>query len=430
LATPGSTDPGVPEAAAPPDRPNEEESEADNPPVPLEVDLAPAPADPEPCQAALPDIAAATQPSAPDDCPQLGVDEPPESAAPAPPPEHMPEPDPSIIPLLQPAEGPLQDQDRPEFFSDDAGEFSSGTGKFSDTPRAEAEAGASLEASRPNWITAGSAELGRASDEVPSAPLQPVSAQALPALAVPQARSTAMDTVSDSKSPRVSRIAVAVVRYAAIGFGGWFAAMVVLIVVFRFVNPPTSALMLIRAAQGVEIDQRWVPLEEISPNLIRAVIVSEDGRFCRHWGIDPREILAAIRKADGGTPRGASTITMQLAKNLFLWPQQSYIRKALEVPLTLAIDALWPKTRIAEVYLNVVEWGPGIFGAEAAARRHFDRSAAKLTKRQSALLAVTLPSPLSREPAAPSRMLNRMASTIEARVRSTPAADDCVTKAR
>src|SRR5690606_17773697 len=110
--------------------------------------------------------------------------------------------------------------------------------------------------------------------------------------------------------------------YAAIGFGGWFAAMVVLIVVFRFVNPPTSALMLIRAAQGVEIDQRWVPLEEISPNLIRAVIVSEDGRFCRHWGIDPREILAAIRKADGGTPRGASTITMQLAKNLFLWPQQ------------------------------------------------------------------------------------------------------------
>lgn len=220
------------------------------------------------------------------------------------------------------------------------------------------------------------------------------------------------------------------VRYLMLALAVWYAAMVALIAVFGIINPPTSALMLIRAAQGVDIDQRWVPLEKISPNLVRAVIVSEDGRFCRHWGIDPREIMAAIRRANGGTPRGASTITMQLSKNLFLWPQQSYVRKALEVPLTLTIDALWSKARIAEVYLNIVEWGPGIFGAEAAARRHFDRAAAKLSTRQAALLAVALPSPIRRKPGSPSRLMNKMASTIVARMRAMSSADDCVTEAR
>lgn len=224
------------------------------------------------------------------------------------------------------------------------------------------------------------------------------------------------------------RLAATAGRYLLIALAAWFGAMVLLIALFRVVDPPTSALMLIRAAQGVDVDQRWVPLEEISPSLVRAVIVSEDGRFCRHWGIDPLEIRNAIRRSNGGTPRGASTITMQLAKNLFLWPQQSYLRKILEVPLTLTIDALWPKRRIAEVYLNIVEWGPGIFGADVAARRHFDTSPAKLSARQSALLAVTLPNPLARQPAKPTRLLNRMASTIMARMRSTPGAADCVLK--
>ena len=123
-------------------------------------------------------------------------------------------------------------------------------------------------------------------------------------------------------------------------------------------------------------------------------------------------------------------MTMQLAKNMFLWPQQSYVRKALEVPLTLTIDALWSKARIAEIYLNIVEWGPGIFGAEAAARRHFDRSAEKLTTRQAALLAVSLPSPIRRKPGSPSRLMNKMASTIIARMRTMSNADACVTEAR
>ena len=247
-----------------------------------------------------------------------------------------------------------------------------------------------------------------------------------PSLAIPKPRAAASQT-----SPSGARsFAAKAGRYLLIGLGCWFAAMLLLIALFRFVDPPGSALMLIRAVQGAGVDQRWVPLEEISPNLVRAVIVSEDGRFCTHWGIDPIEIVDALRRSNGSTPRGASTMTMQLAKNLFLWPNQDYVRKALEVPLTLAIDALWPKDRIAEVYLNIVEWGPGIFGAEAAARRHFNRTAAKLTPRQAALLAVTLPNPIRRKPAAPSRLLSRMATTIEARVRSAPTADDCVTRAR
>ncbi|SDO24467.1 monofunctional biosynthetic peptidoglycan transglycosylase [Filomicrobium insigne] len=233
-----------------------------------------------------------------------------------------------------------------------------------------------------------------------------------------------------TKLRKITRIIGRLARYMMLALVAWYVVMVVLVAVLGFVNPPTSALMLIRAAQGVDIDQRWVPLNKISPKLVHAVIVSEDGRFCRHWGIDPREILAAIRRANGGTPRGASTMTMQLAKNMFLWPQQSYVRKALEVPLTLTIDALWSKARIAEIYLNIVEWGPGIFGAEAAARRHFDRSAEKLTTRQAALLAVSLPSPIRRKPGSPSRLMNKMASTIIARMRTMSNADACVTEAR
>lgn len=242
-----------------------------------------------------------------------------------------------------------------------------------------------------------------------------------PTLGIPEARPGAR-----VRSWTVLRILSTAARFAVLGLAVWFAAMALLIVLFRFVDPPTTALMLIRSAQGVDIDQRWVPLDKISPALVHAVITSEDGRFCSHWGIDPQEVVAAISRSARGRPRGASTMTMQLAKNLFLWPQQSYVRKALEVPLTLAIDAVWPKSRIAEVYLNVVEWGPGIFGAEAAARRHFNRSAQKLTTQQAALLAVALPSPIHRKPGSPSRLMNKMASTIMARMRASPGVDDCV----
>ena len=204
------------------------------------------------------------------------------------------------------------------------------------------------------------------------------------------------------------------------------AVAVALIVAYRFVNPPASTLMLQQRAAGTKLTHTWVPLSRISPQLIRAVIMSEDASFCRHHGVDLGELKAAIARAQDGIARGGSTISMQTAKNLFLWPSKSYVRKAIEIPLTLTMEALWPKARMLEIYLNIVEWGPGIFGAEAAARYHFGISAAQVTEREAALLAVTLPAPLIRRPGQPSALLSKMASTIESRARSTTRHTACV----
>ena len=126
--------------------------------------------------------------------------------------------------------------------------------------------------------------------------------------------------------------------------------------------------MLGQRLTGTEIEQRWVPIERISPHLVQAVILSEDGGFCRHRGVDWSALEEAIESS-----RGGSTITMQVVKNLFLWPQRSYIRKALEIVLAYVVEVVWPKERVLEIYLNIAEWGPGIFGAEAAARNHFGK---------------------------------------------------------
>jgi monofunctional glycosyltransferase len=171
---------------------------------------------------------------------------------------------------------------------------------------------------------------------------------------------------------------------------------------------------------GTRIEQRWVPLSRISPYLQRAVITSEDGRFCRHHGVDWSEIEEAIERARDGIPRGGSTISMQVVKNLFLWPSKSYVRKALEVPLSFAIELAWSKRRILEIYLNIAEWGPGVFGAEAAARYHFGKSAAALTPSQAALLAVSLPNPIERRAGAPGPGTLRLATTIHARMMASP----------
>ena len=144
--------------------------------------------------------------------------------------------------------------------------------------------------------------------------------------------------------------------------------------------------------------------------------MSEDGQFCSHQGIDWGELNAVIEEAMAGeTTRGASTIPMQTVKNLFLWQGRSFLRKALEAPLAVYFDAVVPKKRIMEIYLNIVEWGPGIYGIEAAAEHHFGRSARDLGRRQAALLAVTLPNPLERNPAKPGPGLKRLASVIERR---------------
>lgn len=179
---------------------------------------------------------------------------------------------------------------------------------------------------------------------------------------------------------------------------------------------PVSTLMLADLVTG-GYDRRWVDIDDIAPVLRTAVIMSEDGQFCSHHGIDFAGLKAVVDKTlDGGTTRGASTIPMQAAKNLFLWPGRSFVRKALEAPLALWLDAVLPKKRLLEIYLNIVEWGPGIYGAEAAARHHFGRSASELTRRQAALLAVALPNPIVRTPARPNGLLNRLSALIERRI--------------
>jgi monofunctional biosynthetic peptidoglycan transglycosylase len=169
---------------------------------------------------------------------------------------------------------------------------------------------------------------------------------------------------------------------------------------------------------GRGIDYRWVSIEEMSPALPKAVLAAEDTRFCLNGAIDWESVSDALED-DDGPRRGASTITMQLAKNLFLWPGRSYLRKVLEAPIAIWIDLMWSKQRVLEVYLNVAEFGPGIYGAEAAARHHFKKPAAKLTGRESALLAAVLPNPIKRVAGKPSPGVRRYAARIAGRVSGT-----------
>ena len=199
------------------------------------------------------------------------------------------------------------------------------------------------------------------------------------------------------------------------------AAVLLLVVLYRWVDPPASTLMLGQQLTGTEIEQRWVPIERISPHLVQAVILSEDGGFCRHRGVDWPALEEAIESS-----RGGSTITMQVVKNLFLWPQRSYIRKALEIALAYVVEAVWPKERILEIYLNIAEWGPGLFGAEAAARSHFGRSASQLTAQEAALLAVSLPSPIDRRAGYPDQQMRRLANNLQLRMRAVRTVPQCV----
>ena len=186
-----------------------------------------------------------------------------------------------------------------------------------------------------------------------------------------------------------------------------------------------------RAVGGAAMDYRPVPIERMSRHLPHAVLTSEDNHFCTHHGIDWDAVETAIDEAEDGAPlRGASTITMQTAKNLFLWPDRAFLRKAIEAPLALLIDAVWSKRRIMEVYLNIVEWGPGIYGAEAAARHHFGRPAADLTPRQAAQLAAALPAPLIRSAGRPGPVTRRVTRRIEQRMRQTQGLFSCVSPAK
>ena len=198
----------------------------------------------------------------------------------------------------------------------------------------------------------------------------------------------------------------------------------VAVAVLRFVDPPVTPLMLIRLVQGgltgkwVGIDQDWVDLDQISPALVRAVIAAEDARFFSHHGIDLAELERAIKyneRQGGHRMHGASTISMQCARSTFLWPDRTYLRKAIELYFTALIELTWGKPRVLEVYLNVIEWGDGVYGAAAAAQRAFGVPAGELSPRQAALLAAVLPSPRRWSAARPSPYVSSRAARIQAR---------------
>lgn len=199
--------------------------------------------------------------------------------------------------------------------------------------------------------------------------------------------------------------------------GGLLMALpLALTLLFRFVPPPVTPLMVIRAVQGHGLAKDWRPLAEISPYLRRSVIAAEDAKFCAHHGFDVDAIENAIDNyEDGGTVLGASTISMQTAKNVFLWPGRTFLRKGAEAYLTVFLEALWPKRRILEVYLNVIEFGPGVYGAEAASRQFFGKSAAALSAREAALLTAVLPAPLRRSVTKPSAYVSQRAAVIRGR---------------
>jgi monofunctional glycosyltransferase len=181
-----------------------------------------------------------------------------------------------------------------------------------------------------------------------------------------------------------------------LGFGllGLGAALFLLILLLRWVPVPTSAFMLSHHLQGAPVTYAWVPLQAIAPSMPIAVVASEDQRFVLHRGFDFDAIADAMAENRRRLrPRGASTISQQVAKNLFLWPRSSWLRKGLETGLTVTIELCWSKRRILEVYLNIAQFGPGIFGVAAASRHYFDIPPSQLDGRQAALLAAILPSP-------------------------------------
>lgn len=192
-----------------------------------------------------------------------------------------------------------------------------------------------------------------------------------------------------------------------------------LVLALRWINPPGTALMVERKieswrnGQPIDLQREWRPWQQLPDSLKISVIAGEDQKFPDHWGFDVDAIRQAIiHNAEGGDLRGASTISQQVAKNLFLWSERSWPRKALEVWFTGLIELFWPKQRILEVYLNSVEWGNGIFGAEAAARAHFGIGAPYLSNQQASLLAAILPNPRAWNPARPSAYVSNRAAWI------------------
>jgi monofunctional biosynthetic peptidoglycan transglycosylase len=194
---------------------------------------------------------------------------------------------------------------------------------------------------------------------------------------------------------------------------------------------PVSTIMIADLLSFNWVENDWVSINKMSNNVKRAVVTAEDGRFCQHNGVDWEAMHDAVEDAlDNGESKGASTISMQVAKNLFLWPQRSYVRKALEVPIAIYLDFIWPKKRMLEVYLNIAELGDGIYGVESAAQVYFGKSADGLSQREAVMLAASLPSPLRRNPNRITSGYNKYISIIEGRLKKGGAYISCISNTR
>lgn len=204
----------------------------------------------------------------------------------------------------------------------------------------------------------------------------------------------------------------------SVGFVAFILAPVTWVAVYRVIDPPGTLLMMQRAAEGETIRHTPVPISRMSPHIVRAVIAAEDANFCTHDGFDVEAIQDAMQSnARGRRVRGASTVSQQTAKNLFLWPQRSWLRKGLETYFTALVEFMWPKRRIMEAYLNAAEWGDGVFGIEAAAQARFGVSAEQLTPLQAARLAAVLPSPNRYRADSPGPFVRRQSARIVERAR-------------
>lgn len=202
--------------------------------------------------------------------------------------------------------------------------------------------------------------------------------------------------------------------------------LLVILYALPFIRP-VSTLMLAELVTFRGYDRQWVSFDNISPTLVRSVMMSEDGQYCAHGGVDWVQMRGVVEDAlEGEATRGASTIPMQTAKNLFLWNGRSFIRKGLELPLALWADLVWSKRRTMEIYLNVAEWGPGIYGIEAAARHYFKVPASKLSRRQASLLAVALPNPITRVANRAGRGMQRLAGVVERRAQAAGGYISCL----
>ena len=198
-------------------------------------------------------------------------------------------------------------------------------------------------------------------------------------------------------------------RWVLLGIVGFLALIVLVTLLYRFVNPPTAPYMFSEARRLGGIEREWVDMELIAPVMARSAVAAEDANFCLHWGLDVNAIQAAI---DSGGSRGASTISQQVVKNVYLWHGRSWLRKSMEALWTPLMEAIWPKRRILEVYLNVAEFDEGVFGVQAAAQHYFGVDADQLTAVQSARLAAILPAPKARSASNPSSSVRRRAASI------------------